>query len=60
MLGGKGGEPNNTDGQAGTGGNSPGSGGARGAAIRRSTGLSGIVINPGGTIIGATNATGVS
>ncbi len=58
--GGKGGFPNNTDGQAGTGGNSPGSGGARGAAIRRSNGLTGIVINSSGTIIGATNATGVS
>jgi|TARA_B100000282_G_scaffold68032_1_gene45927 hypothetical protein len=58
--GGKGGEPNNTDAQAGTGGNSPGTAGARGAAIRRSNGLSGIVINPGGTIIGSTTATGVS
>ena len=60
-TGGFGGFPNNTDAQAGTGGNSPGAAGARGAAIRRSSGLSGIQINPapGSTIIGVTNATGV-
>ena len=60
-TGGFGGFPNNTDAQAGTGGNSPGTAGPRGAAIRRSSGLSGIQINPapGSTIIGVTNATGV-
>ena len=60
-TGGFGGFPNNTDAQAGTGGNSPGAAGPRGAAIRRSSGLSGIQINPapGSTVIGVDNAIGV-